>query len=214
MLRWPLLALFLSVPAFAQTDATAKIGQDIQRLKETAALSFPTERRAAVAFVDMVRKFPDQRMEYCAYILRGPDGRFRFSPVRQGDMNHCPADRPKPADAAASVHTHPLGGRDSDTEAAAQAFSEGDFAFAESAEMRFPVYLGAPAGHVLRYEPGHSFCRGESFIRRDFEIVRDLKPTVAGRLPVNPGVDAALYDEGGKKLPKPAYCQPSSRLNR
>lgn len=208
--------VLLSVPVRAQ-DAVGDIQKKISALRQTkpaapspadlAAAVYRSEREAAVAFVDMVRKYPDQRMEYCAYILRGADKRYRFSPVRQGDMNHCPADRPKPADAVASVHTHPKGGLDSDPSAAGQVFSEGDYAFAESAEMNFPIYLGAPAGHVLRYAPGNSFCRGSSFVRRNFEIVRDIHPSVAGRLPVNPGADVALYTEGGSKLPKPSYCR-------
>jgi hypothetical protein len=171
------------------------------------AAAYRGEREAAIAFVDTVRKYPDQRMEYCAYILRGADKRFRFSPIRQGDMNHCPADRPKPADAVASVHTHPQGGRDSDPSAAGQVFSDGDYAFSESAEMNMPIYLGGPAGHVLRYAPGNSSCKGESFVRRNFEIVRDARLSVVGRLPVNPGVDIPLYTEAGQKLPKPPYCR-------
>lgn len=181
--------------------ATAVIGS-------APAARFDGERAAAIAFVDMVRRLPDQRMEYCAYILREAGGKFGIGPIRQGDMNHCPADRPKPADATASVHTHPIWGRPGDVSAASQVFSEGDYAFAESAEMHFPIYLGAPAGHILRYAPGGSSCRGRSFIRRDFEIVRDLRPSVRGRLPVNPGVDMPLYDEGGRRLPKPSYCRP------
>ena len=180
--------------------ATAEIGK-------VPAASFESERAAAVAFIDMVRKLADQRMEYCAYILRGADGKFGFSPVRQGDMNQCPADRPKPASATASVHTHPLWGRDNDPSTAGQVFSEGDFAFAESDEMHFPIYLGAPAGHVLRYVPGGTSCKGQSFIRRDFEIVRDARPSVRGQLPINPGADMPLFDVGGRKLPKPSYCR-------
>jgi hypothetical protein len=171
-------------------------------------LSFRGEREAAVGFVDLVRKFPDQRVEYCAYVLKGADGRFTLGRIRQGDMNMCPSERPKPKEAVASVHTHPLWGRPEDVSAAGQVFSEGDFAFAESAEMSFAEYLGAPAGHVLRYAPGGSACKGQSFIRRDFEIVRDLRPSVRGRLPIEPGKDMPLYDEGGRKLPKPAYCRP------
>ena len=171
------------------------------------AAAYGSEREAAIGFVNLVRKYPDQRMEYCAYILRGTDKRFHLTAVRQGDMNRCPADRPKPADAVASVHTHPQGGRDADPSAAGQVFSDGDFAFAESAEMNMPIYLGAPAGHVLRYAPGNTSCKGESFVRRNFEIVRDVRPSVQGRLPINPGADVPLYSEAGQKLPKPPYCR-------
>ena len=166
-----LLAALFASGAAAADDPVAqarKLQQMAQKPPEVAAgaavigraptASFGAERAAATAFVDMVRKLPDQRMEYCAYIVRGGDGKFGFTPVRQGDMNHCPADRPKPAAATASVHTHPLWGRDKDLSAAGQVFSEGDFAFAESDEMRMPIYLGAPAGHVLRYAPGGSSC--------------------------------------------------------
>lgn len=216
-------AAFLCASARAQQpDVSAQLRQDIAKAREIkqkpddwtavgASSAYQNEKEAAVAFVDLVRGLKDQRMEYCAYILKGPDSHYRFSLVRQGDMNRCPADRPKPAGAVASVHTHPLGGRDSDPSAAGQVFSDGDFAFSESAEMNFPIYLGAPAGHVLKYVPGHTFCKGESFVRRDFEIVRDLKPSVRGNLPVNPGADMPLYDVSGKKLPKPDYCKPLAR---
>lgn len=218
------LAALVALPASAQQqDPVGQMRSDTARLRDikqapssqpqayspnaAGDASFRAEREAAVAFVDFVRKFPDQRMEYCAYILRGADGRFRFSPIRQGDMNHCPSDRPKPKEAVAAVHTHPLWGRPDDVSAAGQVFSEGDFSFSESAEMNFPDYLGAPAGHVLRYAPGGSVCKGQSFVRRNFEIVRDLRPSVNGRLPINPGKDMPLFDEGGRKLPKPAYCK-------
>lgn len=222
-MRLPLLVglALVAAPSFAQNDVSSPQAavDRIKALKSMpqkpadaasveASATFRDANAAAVAFVDLVRKYPDQRMEYCAYILKGADGRFGFSPIRQGDMNHCPADRPRPANAVASVHTHPQGGRDSDVSAAGQVFSEGDFGFAESDEMHMPIYLGAPAGHVLRYAPGGTSCKGESFVRRDFAIVRDLRPTVAGRLPVNPGEDQPLYDQGGKKIAKPSYCKP------
>ena len=176
-----------------------------------AASVFPSEREAAIAFVDMARKLPEQRFEYCAYILRNPNGRFGFGPVRRGDMNHCPADRPKPANAVSDVHTHPRPAGGDDVSAPEQVFSDSDYAFSESAEMHFPIYLGAPAGHVLRYVPGHTFCKGASYIMRQFEVVRDLRPTVIGRLPVNPGQYLQLYDIGGQKLPKPSYCKDAPR---
>jgi len=223
------LALLAALPAAAdQQDLVGQMRSDTAHLREIKqappaqaavpagaysadaanGLAFRGEREAAVGFVDLVRKFPDQRMEYCAYILKGADGRFTLGRIRQGDMNMCPAERPKPKEAVASVHTHPLWGRSEDVSAAGQVFSEGDFSFAESAEMHFAEYLGAPAGHVLRYAPGGSVCKGQSFIRRNFEVVRDLRPSVVGRLPINPGKDMPLYDEGGRKLPKPDYCTP------
>jgi hypothetical protein len=225
----PLLAaLFVGVacaagPALAQNspplaDDGFSIRQQTQALSRTAkqipsgadlaaAAGYASERAAAVAFVELARKNPDQRMEYCAYIVRGPDKRFSLGPTMPGDMNHCPLDStvPAPAGAVAVAHTHPLWGRPDDVSAAGQVFSEGDYQFAEILHM--PIYLGGPAGHILRYAPGGTFCRGQSFVRRNFEVVRDLAPTVVGRLPVNPGVDAPLYSEAGVKLPKPAYCQ-------
>lgn len=225
LLVWLLAGLLCGVGARAADDPVAQARRDAARLRlvpqkppagaaaatavigSAPAARFDGERAAAVAFVDMVRKLSDQRMEYCAYLVRGADGKFGFSPIRQGDMNHCPADRPKPAGATASVHTHPIWGGEADPAAASQVFSEGDFAFAESDEMHFPIYLGAPAGHVLRYAPGGTSCKGRSFVRRDFEIVRDARPSVRGKLPINPGADLPLYDEGGRKLPKPSYCR-------
>src|SRR5512135_2208336 len=131
-MRWLALA-FLLVGAASPDSVVADIKalrrvpqKPADALGAEASASFSTERVAALAFVDMVRRLPEQRFEYCAYILQGADGRYRFSPPRRGDMNHCPADRPKPKEAVASVHTHPLGGRDSDTDAAGQVFSEGD----------------------------------------------------------------------------------------
>jgi hypothetical protein len=221
-------AVLLAVPARAQQDPIEQVRQDTARIRQvnqrppeaTAAnavvgqapsATYVDERTAAVAFVDMVRKLTEQRMEYCAYIVRGADGRYGFSAIREGDMDKCPSDRPKPKTATALVHTHPLWGRDRDPSVAGQIFSEADFDFAESDEMHMPIYLGAPAGHVLRYAPGGTSCKGESFVRRDFEFVRDGRPSVRGLLPINPGVDMPLYSESGKKLPKPAYCLPVQR---
>lgn len=74
-----------------------------------------------------------------------------------------------------------------------------------------PTYLGAPAGRVLRYDPGGSVCHGKSFITRRFKIVRDLKPSVLGRLPVNPDEKTALFDLMGKPIPRPPYCKDAPR---
>lgn len=197
-------------PAEQMRTDTARLRSMQQRPSDAdlaATATYVSERAAAAAFVDLVRKYPEQRMEYCAYILRGADKRYSLGPIRQGDMNQCPSDRPKPANAVAITHTHPLWGRSSDVSAAGQMFSEADFAFAESAEMNMPIYLGAPAGHILRYAPGGTFCRGTSFVRRNFEIVRDISPSVVGRLPIDSGADVPLYSESGQKLPRPSYCQ-------
>ena len=215
-----LIGVLLVAPARAQQDPVAQVRQETARLRslnqrpdvaidQAPSATFASERTAAVGFVDLVRKLPEQRQEYCAYILRGADGRFGFSPIRNGNMDLCPSDRPKPKGATATVHTHPLWGRDADPSTAGQVFSEGDFAFSESDEIHLPIYLGAPAGHVLRYAPGGTACKGQSLIRRDFEIVRDARPSVRGLLPINPGVDLPLFDESGHKVPKPSYCRPS-----
>jgi|GEM_PF-4792731 len=214
--------ILAAAPSSAEDDPVAGIRQTMAAQRQIPQIpsgadaltsaSFASERQAAIGFVDIVRKLPVQRNEYCAYILRGTDKQFFFSPLRTGDFNHCPADIavnpwPKPANAVASVHTHPLGGRDSDPSVAGQVFSEGDFAFAESSEENIPIYLGAPAGHVLRYAPGNTFCKGQSFVRRNFDVVRDIRPSVVGQLPINPGVDVPLYDQMGQKQPKPQYCK-------
>ncbi|MBI2386240.1 MAG: DUF4329 domain-containing protein [Elusimicrobia bacterium] len=174
--------------------------------------SYPSLDEAAVAFVDLVRSYPEQRKEYCAWLIKEADGRVRFGTINEGDMNTCPSSRPKPAGTVGSVHTHPIWGPGAkDVAAAGQVFSEGDFGHAEHADVSVPAYLGAPAGHVLRYDPGGSLCWGRSFIMRKFKIVRDLNPTVRGRLPVNPDEKKSLFDVGGRMVPKPAYCKEASR---
>ena len=132
--------------------------------------------------------------------------------INEGDMNRCPATWPKPAGTVGSVHTHPIWGPGSkDVGSAGQVFSEGDFSHAEHADVGVATYLGAPAGHVLRYDPGGSTCWGKSFIARKFKIVRDLSPTVNGRLPLDSGVKTPLFDQGGKPIAKPPYCREPSR---
>ncbi|MDX6768493.1 MAG: DUF4329 domain-containing protein [Elusimicrobiota bacterium] len=161
---------------------------------------------AAAGFVDHVRAFPEQRNEYCAWIERVAGGRFVFGAIGTGDFNACKASFPKPSGAVASVHTHPIWGpAAADVGASGQVFSEGDFGFAERDDVRLPVYLGAPAGHILRYEPGGTVC-SSLFITRHFRVTRDLSPTVRGRLEVAPGAKTALFDRAGRPLPKPAYC--------
>ena len=100
---------------------------------------------------------------------------------------------------------YPLGGRDTDPGSAGQVFSEGDFAHGEY--FKVPTYLGAPAGHVLRYDAGGTTCKGRSFITRHFKIVRGARGVSANSLPIVPGQRAPLYDQVGKPLPKPDYCK-------
>ena len=167
---------------------------------------------AAIAFVQMVREYPDQKKEYCAWLIKTHEGKVSFGTVNEGDMNRCPSSWPKPAGTVGSVHTHPIWGPNAqDPGAAGQVFSEGDFGHAESAEVGVPTYLGAPAGHVLRYDPGGSLCWGKSFIVRKFKIVRDISPSVRGKLPLDPERRDPLFDVGGKPIPKPPYCQDQPR---
>ncbi|MDE2490904.1 MAG: DUF4329 domain-containing protein, partial [Elusimicrobia bacterium] len=171
---------------------------------EPRDVSYASERAAALAFVAAARARPDQRLEYCAYVLRGADGRYRFGTIYRGDMDQCD-DGPPPADAAAGAHTHPIWGRPDDPSADAQSFSDKDFDWAEW--YKLPLYLGAPDGAVLRYAPGHTLCRGTTLMRRDFEIVRDLRPSVADEMAVRPGAWTPLFDEAGNPLPRPSYCR-------
>ena len=167
---------------------------------------------AAVAFVDLVRTYPEQKHEYCTWLIKTPEGRVRFGTINEGNMDKCPSTWPKPAGTVGSVHTHPIWGPSAqDAGAAGQVFSEGDFSHAEHAGVSVPAYLGAPAGHVLRYDPGGSVCQGKSFITRRFKIVRDLSPSVRGRLPINPDEKVALFDLMGKAIPKPPYCLDAPR---
>jgi hypothetical protein len=174
--------------------------------------NFPTIDAAAIAFVDLVRTYPDQRNERCAWLIKEAGGRVRIGVINEGDMNRCPSQWPKPAGTVGSVHTHPIWGPNAtDLGAAGQVFSEGDFAHAEHPDVSVPTYLGAPAGHVLRYDPGGSVCWGSSFIQRKFKIIRDLRPSVSGLLIIDPNQRAPLFDLGGKPIPKPSYCREQPR---
>lgn len=175
------------------------------RMAAAMPSSYPSVDAAAVAFVDLARSYPDQRKEYCAWLIKDADGKVRFGVINDGDMNHCPSSWPKPAGTAGSVHTHPIWGGANDPGAASQMFSDGDFAHGEAAEV--PVFLGGPAGHVLRYDPGGTSCWGSSFIARRYKIVRDAAPSVRGKLPLESGAKTPLFDAGGKPIPKPAYCK-------
>lgn len=185
----PLLSLLLLAPSQARAQAADYASVDA----------------AAVAFVDLVRQYPEQRKEYCTWLIKGDNGRVRFGVIREGDFNRCPSDGVLPKGLAGSVHTHPLGGRDKDPGSAGQVFSEGDFAHGEY--FKVPTYLGAPAGHVLRYDPGGTTCRGRSFITRNFRIVRSAQGVSASSLPIVPGQRAPLFDTVGKPLPRPDYCK-------
>ncbi len=169
--------------------------------------SYKSIDEAAVAFVDLVRTYPEQKKEYCTWLIKEPGGRIRFGVISEGDMNRCPGSWPKPASTVGSAHTHPIWGPGAkDVGAAGQVFSEGDYAHAEHADVGVATYLGAPAGHVLRYDPGGSTCWGNSFIARNFKIVRDLSPTVKGRLPINSGEKNTLF-VGDRRIPRPPYCK-------
>lgn len=174
--------------------------------------SYATMDEAAVAFVELARTYSDQKKEYCAWLIKGADGRVFIGPSGEGDMDKCKSQWPKPAGTVGSVHTHPIWGPGSKAiDAPGQAFSEGDFDFAENAGVLVPLYLGAPAGHVLRYDLGGSLCVRKSFITRNFKVVRDLKPGVSDRLPLKSGKKVALYDLAGKPIPRPPYCKEDTR---
>jgi len=51
----------------------------------------------AVAFVDLVRTYPQQKHEYCAWLIKAKDGRVVIGTINEGDMNRRPSSWPKPA---------------------------------------------------------------------------------------------------------------------
>lgn len=170
-----------------------------------APKEFPTADAAALHFIDEARREPEQRIEYCAWILELGPRRYVLSERRSGDMNRCPNGDFFPKNTAASVHTHPIWGAADDVAASGQVFSEGDFGHAEAQPSK-PTYLGAPAGHVLRYDPGGTVCT-RMFITRNFTIVRDLPRSVKGRLELNPGEKKPLLTQAGRPIPRPSYCR-------
>lgn len=166
---------------------------------------------AAVAFVRIARGYgAAATKEYCAWIIRGPDGRHFWGAVNEGDMNRCSMNWPRPDGTVASVHTHPTSAGGGDIEAAGQVFSEGDFYGSEwkgedGRQKPLPGYLGAPAGHVLRYDPGGTTCKGATLIKRDFVVVSGSVDTE--RLAIKPGKFMPLFDQAGRPVPAPAYCK-------
>lgn len=176
--------------------------------------SFKTMDAAAVAFVKLVQEnyAGAKNQEYCAWIIAAQDGKFFIGVISEdADMNHCKMPNPRPAGTVASVHTHPTSAGGSSLDAAGQVFSEGDFAGTEwkgpDGKQTLPGYLGAPAGHVLRYDPGGTECKGSTLIRRNFKVVSGLSAEQVQRLPIVPGKFMPLFDQGGKAVPKPAYCK-------
>ena len=74
------------------------------------ASSYATLDEAALSFVDLVRTYPQQKNEYCTWLVKTPEGRIRFGLINEGDMDRCPSTWPKPAGTVGSVHTHPIWG--------------------------------------------------------------------------------------------------------
>lgn len=168
-----------------------------------ARAGYPSADKAAIAFVDFARKqFPEQRIEYCAYIIRLPDGSFNYTTPVDGTPNHCPT-HPKPAGSVAAAHTHPiLHAADTDNLSnSGQVFSENDILFTYRSDISLPIYLGAPAGHVLRYAPGSSECRGD-MVKHAYTIVRAPRSSATGAIPLKP--TEFVYAQEGKKK---AYCR-------
>lgn len=198
------LAVFAAAQDPALSKAVGELGTLQRSLKSTGSeKSYPTERAAAIAFKAIARAEPDQLVEHCALILK--DGNlFRLGKTYAGTMDSCSIPRPFPPETVADIHTHPIRAGGTDVAAAGQVFSDTDFGFAE--REKIPLYLVAPAGHILRYAPGGTTCKGSSWITRQFEIVKDLSPSVADKLPIRPGVQAALFDAAGRKIPPPSYC--------
>lgn len=172
-------------------------------LADGSRAGYPNADKAAGSFVDFARSsFPNQRIEYCAYILRLPDGSFKYTTPVDGTPDSCPT-QPKPSGAVAAVHTHPIlhaAGKD-DLSLSGQMFSENDFLFTYRPDINLPIYLGAPAGHVLRYAPGASECRGD-MVRHGYTTVRGPKPGASGVLLFKSS--EFVYIKDGKKQ---AYCR-------
>ncbi len=156
--------------------------------------------KAAAAFIDFARTyFKQQFIEYCAEIVKTPQGHYTFKEVVSGTPSSCPS-RAKEKDVAAIVHTHP---QDPDNRknlnSIFQVFSAGDVEAAEWKDKAI-VYLGAPGGHILRYDPGTSQCRGNT-VMNPYKIVRPPDKGTHGKLVIGPR-DFVPFENGRK----PSYC--------
>jgi hypothetical protein len=146
--------------------------------------TFDSSDDAAIFFANLIRdKFPDQKVEYCTFILKESD-KYTIKEVIRGTPGSCP--RPNDMDIsqiAAAVHTHPgVAGEGASNflGSSIQLPSMSDYAVAKY--YNIPQYMGAPAGHVLKYTNKSIKCKGSSFIKREYQILQDPSPNSTGKL--------------------------------
>lgn len=147
-----------------------------------------------------------------AEIVRRAPNDFFLTVTRTGTRDSCPSGSVAPAATAGSAHTHPFRSCEGDrVDSVVQVFSEGDFNHAEFAPAK-PTYMAAPYGHVLRYDPGGSLCKGSSWIARNYTIARDAPRSVRGKLMIASGEFQPMFGPNGQRtIERPSYCRDAPR---
>jgi hypothetical protein len=164
-------------------------------------MNFSSADEAAKAFVNYTKSLSkSQRIEYCVWIYASGEN-FRLGSLIEGDSNQCPRGQIEQSSIVASVHTHPRMFGGLNLTAPAQLFSDADMGFANYPGTGEYAYLGAPAGHVLKYKRGSSVCRGSSWVQHPYQIIQGPDRGASGSLPFKAD-EWRQQDVGGKR-----YCR-------
>ena len=155
---------------------------------------------AATYFVNYVRKhFKTQFVEYCATIKEISSEEFSFTEIYIGSPGGCRLSL-QDDNIKAMVHTHPLDELNNlNLSWVFQVFSANDIEAAEFGS-KYVMYLGAPAGHILRYMPGTSICRPYS-VQNPYVMVRKPSAKSKNQLMIS-SHQFVTFDVNEK----PSYC--------
>jgi len=148
---------------------------------------FTSTDEAARAFVHYVRSLADSsRKEYCTYIVQKESNRYQLLVPSQGNESHCSLHILRESSdlkIVGNIHTHPTMFGGSQLSAIGQLPSKTDFLFAQSQNAGGVSYLGAPAGHIVKYLPTSISCRGRSWVRYSYQLIQRPFPNAMGTLP-------------------------------
>lgn len=146
---------------------------------------FETMDETAKFAINFIRDvFSDQDVEYCLDIVKSSKG-YTFNEITKGTPGACPKSKKSgEKSVVASVHTHPgyIKGNNykGDLGSSIQIPSIGDYAVASY--YNTPQYMGAPGGHILKFDKNDIQCRGNSFYKFDYKIVQAPRSKIGGSL--------------------------------
>jgi len=153
---------------------------------------FPTPDQAAIAFVQYANSRSESDLfEFCSFIIQVGSS-FSFLEPAIGNQNGCKLPNENSSIVIGNIHTHPRRFGGNDLSAEGQLPSTQDLLFAANPRAGKFSYLGAPAGHIVKYGPQSIRCRGRSWLQIQYELIQQPNSTARGELEFSPSAWRAL----------------------